>query len=114
MNKITLTILISLSVLAIVAITLFGLNTKQMPQTYKVSIVNSTFIPIELEVNKGDTIIWTNEDEKVHTITPIANNNLEGNILAEGKSFQHTFNTPGIYRYTCDNNQTMQGTITVK
>lgn len=100
----------------IISVTFFILNynNKDTRKTYQISIKNFTFEPNELRIKKGETIVWTNTDNLVHTITPNQNDNLENNILSKGQTFSHTFHTIGIYRYHCDDHQNMTGTIIVE
>ncbi len=113
MKKLTLT-LILLVVIVVSIMFLILINNKAIPKIYQVSITNYQFSLSELIIKKGDTIIWTNTDDIVHTITPNQNDNLENNVLSKGQTFSHTFHTPGTYRYHCDDHLNMTGIIIVE
>ena len=76
---------------------------------------------VNLEIEVGTTIIWTNaETSGFHTITPTPRNSEEspgwvntGPILP-GDSVRHTFNKAGTFKYTClIHIATKRGTVTV-
>ncbi len=69
------------------------------PQTQNVSILNLAFTPREITIRQGDTVRWTNNDPYAHTVTSAGN--FDSGSLAQGQTFQFTFNTPGTYDYIC-------------
>lgn len=77
------------------------------------------FIPNELTINAGDTVVWTNVSgtHNVNGMQSIFTSNPEsfGNDLGEGWVYSFVFNLPGVYDYRCDLHWTagMTGTITV-
>jgi len=80
---------------------------------HKVSIKDVSFSPKELKVKKGDTVLWTNADERDHTVTADDGSFKSGNI-ADGKSFKQKFDKPGKYKYHCDYHPRMKATIVVE
>jgi plastocyanin len=78
--------------------------------------------PISVPVNAD--VHWYNDDRAaaggqyggssgtIHTITSDDLSFLSGN-LTPGRTFEHTFETPGTYTYHCSIHPTMRGTITV-
>ncbi|PHS22054.1 MAG: copper-binding protein [Robiginitomaculum sp.] len=73
------------------------------------------FVPARLTVHSGDQVEWRNGSVLIHTVTAdpalaseASSVNLpagaspfnSGNIKAQG-TFQHTFTTPGTYKYFC-------------
>ena len=78
-----------------------------------ISIKNMNFEPANLEVSKGTTITWTNNDSVAHTVTS-DNGKFESGQLAAGKTFEFTFNEVGSFSYHCSNHPTMKATIAVK
>jgi plastocyanin len=80
---------------------------------HKVSIKDVSFSPRELKVRKGDTVVWTNGDERDHTVTADDGSFKSGNV-ADGKSFRQKFDKPGKYKYHCDYHPRMKATIVVE
>jgi plastocyanin len=76
--------------------------------------------PSPLTVHVGTTVTWTNNDNTGHTVTegnPSGNtpvNGFDSGILAPGKTFTHTFATPGTIQYSCTLHPTMLGEVIVK
>lgn len=61
----------------------------------------------------GETVVVTNEDTVGHTWTAVEGEFDSGN-LAEGATFEHTFDEAGTYDYFCSVHPDMTGTITVE
>lgn len=74
-------------------------------------IKDFSFNPATLNVNKGDTVVWTNEDSVVHRIS---GNSFQSNDLGNGQSYSFTFNSVGTFDYICSIHPSMKGTIIVK
>ena len=82
-------------------------------------VANSAFyIPLNLEVTTGTTVIWVNDDTVPHTVQ---SQDEEGNIiglfnsapLETGDRFAHTFDEEGVYNYYCTLHPWRVGVITV-
>lgn len=81
------------------------------------------YSPNPVEVNEGDTVIWTNDDTTPHTATsgtaPTPDGTFGGNaetggvILVKGKTQSFTFTEEGTYPYFCTLHPNMVGTVTV-
>jgi plastocyanin len=87
------------------------------------------FEPATLTVAKGTTVTWSNTSSMEHTVTDdpaVAVNKADAALpsgaqpwnsgtISPGQTFQHTFDTPGTYKYFCMPHETagMLGTITV-
>ncbi len=87
------------------------------------------FDPATLTVAKGTTVTWRNASASVHTITfnpaqaankadatlPDGVQPFDSGDLNPGQTFQHTFDTPGTYKYYCAPHEMvgMVGTIVV-
>jgi plastocyanin len=78
--------------------------------------------PQELTINKGDTVIWDNEDdweqdEATRHYLYSHTNEFRSPILYKGDTFNHTFNTVGTFTYNdiyYKERDLMRGTIIVK
>ena len=82
-------------------------------------IANSAFyLPLNLEVVVGTTVVWVNDDTVPHAVQ---SQDHEGNIiglfnsapLKTGERFAHTFDNEGVYNYFCTLHPWRVGVITV-
>src|SRR4030042_2991066 len=76
------------------------------PAPVSVAIKSSTFVPDIVEISKGTTVIWTNDDGVKHTITSISGAFDSGNI-DPGKTYSYTFNQAGPFEYRCAKHPTV-------
>ncbi len=107
------------------------------PQTHTVSMPegssnldcetdNTCYIPADITINVGDTIVWVNDDSPLlHTVTSgdlkqDANlvgtdypDGFDSQIMAAGATFEHTFDTAGTYPYFCTLHPWMKGIVQV-
>jgi len=79
--------------------------------TSNVSIKNFAFNPATLTIQKGTTVIWTNEDSVNHQIK---SNTFNSNPLNQGSSFEFKFDQTGTYDYSCAIHPSMTGQIIVE
>ncbi|MFY9798550.1 MAG: plastocyanin/azurin family copper-binding protein [Candidatus Nitrosopolaris sp.] len=123
---------ISISVVLAIALTFLIValppNALGQSKTTLVSIVKGAsnpsmtepYNPSPINVPKGTTVTWTNNDNTAHTVTqgnPSGNsppNGFDSGILAPGKTFTHTFATAGTIQYYCTLHPTMLGEVIVK
>ena len=61
----------------------------------------------------GDTVTVTNEDSTGHTWTA-SNGEFDSGTLAQGETFEFTFEEAGEFDYVCSIHPQMAGTITVE
>jgi manganese oxidase len=82
-----------------------------------IDIKNSTFTSSAIQITKGTTVTWRNDDYVPHTVTSGTDANADGLFdsqeLAQGKEFSYTFNKPGTYHYFCTYHPDMTGTVIV-
>lgn len=81
--------------------------------TVQVSIKNISFDPDNLTVEKGTTVIWTNNDPIPHTVTETGGK-FDSGSLKPGATFSYVFKESGNYSLLCGYHPGMQGLITVK
>jgi len=79
---------------------------------------NECFIPYQVSINVGDTVIWVNNDIAAHTTTsgsPVdgPDGNFDSNLVMAGSSFSFTFNEAGTYEYFCLVHPWMEGIVIV-
>lgn len=79
----------------------------------KVSIKSLKYAPATVQVEPGDTVVWTNDDDRGHTVVSTEGTFRSGEIAA-GKSFRHTFDEAGKFPYHCDHHPRMKGSVVVK
>jgi plastocyanin len=77
-----------------------------------VAIADFAFDPAETDVAAGDTITWTNNDSADHTVT-FEDGSADSGPIANGATFEFTFDTAGEYAYRCDIHPSMTGTVVV-
>ena len=74
--------------------------------THQVEVTNNVYTPKNITINLGDKIVWTctqgNHNVNATQSTFPSNPESFGNSVAAGWTFEHTFNTTGIYDYHCD------------
>ncbi len=85
-----------------------------LPKTYYVNLTSYKFIPDSLTINKDDTVIWTNADYVVHTVSSDIGHELDSGRFSTGVEYLHKFNTTGTFKYHCNMNPSMKATIIVK
>ena len=78
-----------------------------------VNIKNFSFNPFALNINQGDTVVWTNQDSVPHQLVSVSSAFSSG-FLSNGQSFSFTFSQSGTYSYHCAIHPSMKGEIVVK
>ncbi len=82
------------------------------PRRHVVTIRGMAFHPAVLEVARGDTVVWVNQDIVPHTAT--ATPEWDTGVLAQGKRGLIVSRQPGELRYICTLHPTMQGTLVTR
>ena len=78
--------------------------------TTRVSIQNSAFSPADVTVMVSGSILWTNSDNMVHTVTA-DDGSFDSGDLQPGATFSFTFNTVGPHPYHCKYHAEMTGIV---
>ena len=81
------------------------------PLVAHVSIKNMKFDPPHLEVKKGDTVEWRNDDITPHTATSAS---FDSGSIDPEESWRHTFTNAGHFSYACTFHPDMKAALTVK
>jgi plastocyanin len=79
-----------------------------------VEISNFAFMPPEIIINKGDTVVWINQDSAPHTIKSDVGNEINSGTLSNGQKYSHTFGSSGIFGYHCSIHASMKGKVVVR
>ncbi|MGC1133189.1 MAG: plastocyanin/azurin family copper-binding protein [Nitrososphaeraceae archaeon] len=122
-----LIVLAIISVSAVVTSTVFTSVEAQTGIIISISIVpgastltDTAFQPNPANIQVGDTVSWTNNDNTIHTViegNPATGGEVEGGfaseILGPGVTFEHTFNQTGTFEYYCNLHPNMVGTVIV-
>ena len=85
---------------------------------------NSCFEPYIVNIQVGDTITWTNDDDAIHVVVSGAPNNesftdsedgeiFDSGFLKSTETFSHTFLEEGLFGYFCSLHPWMNGFVTV-
>lgn len=94
----------------------FGLQQagaeEQKATTHTVAIRGFEFVPKQLKVRPGDTVVWTNEDIVPHTAT--AKGGFDSKEIASKKSWSYKATRKGKFPYICSYHPTMKGELTVE
>jgi plastocyanin len=78
-----------------------------------VSIKSRQFTPSKVTIKKGQTVVWTNNDDCDHAIEADDDFFSSGTIKKKG-TFQYTFKKAGKFPYACRFHPREKGTITVE
>jgi len=109
-------------VLIVVATLAFGPTLVQPARamTMTVDMKDLAFGPSTIQINQGDTVTWTNDEEIMpHDVTsgaigqPDLGQRFGSEILTPGQSFTATFSEAGEFVYLCRLHPTMTGVVVV-
>jgi plastocyanin len=84
------------------------------PLKYEVTISEYKFSPLVTVVQKGSTVIWTNNDPVPHTVTSDSGTELSSPLIGAGNSYSHIFNVSGTFDYHCSIHTMMKGEVIVQ
>jgi plastocyanin len=109
----TKVVLLLVAVAAVFAAGCGGSGTGEPVAATEVEMVKSySFDPKVIEIEAGETVTWTNEDNFTHTVQVQGQ---EDHKVERGESVEITFDEPGTYDYVCTlHRQDMDGTVIVK
>ena len=99
-------------------------NSTSDTSTDEVTMVSSgdegyLYMPDTIQVKVGDTVMWTNDDDTLHTVTSGSGTDenmgadFDSGMMATGKTFEHTFTAGGEYPYFCMVHPDMIGKVIV-
>lgn len=97
--------------LALVMVPLVAQETKK-GTTHKVSIKGFEYVPKQLTVHPGDTVVWTNEDIVPHTAT--AKGVFDSKEIGSKESWTYKAGRKGKFPYICTYHPTMKGELNVE
>jgi plastocyanin len=88
-------------------------TTTVSPPPVAVTIQAFLFSPASVEVPRGTTVTWTNQDSAPHTVVSDMTQEFASPTLGMGQSFSFTFTKAGSYPYHCSIHPTMHGNVIV-
>src|SRR5213593_3743690 len=80
---------------------------------HSVTIKDMKFDPDTLQIAPGQTVVWSNQDDRDHTVTA-KDGSFKSENLSKGDTFEHVFKKAGKFSYACSYHPRMKGTIVVK
>lgn len=80
------------------------------PESATVTMKNLQFLPAVVQIKAGETVTWTNADDRDHTV---AGAGIKSGNIKPGRTFSHTFAKAGNYPYGCTYHPRMRGTVQV-
>ncbi len=108
-------------------ITIESIDTEKITHQATITIPNRNseivsvgfYLPLNLEISKGTTVTWVNDDSVSHNIQSL---DASGNVidwfnshpLNTGDKFEFAFEEPGVYNYYCSFHPWRIGSVTVK
>jgi plastocyanin len=77
-----------------------------------VSIGDYFYSPRSITVDRGDTVLWTNNGKvpEGHTVT---GDGFDSGVLHQGDTYSHEFSSTGTFNYVCTLHPNMKGTVKV-
>ena len=79
---------------------------------------NACYLPQDITISTGDTVLWDNVDNAAHTVTGGSPSDgpsgvFDSSLLMAGLDYSFTFNDAGSYDYFCMVHPWMVGSVTV-
>lgn len=79
-------------------------------KTVFLQIRDFNFNPNFIEIEQGDTVLWTNQGNMPHTVEGAG---MDSGTIEAGATFEFTFSDPGNFDYICGLHPSMTGRISV-
>jgi plastocyanin len=76
------------------------ISANNQPGTFNVDMTGFKFVPAEITIPAGSTVIWTNKEAPKHTVTEDGGA-FDSGTMEQGATFSHKFDTPGTVGYFC-------------
>ena len=104
-------------VIAVGLVSILAVSATMADPPVTVSQSGLKFSMKDLDVNKGQTVAFVNDDTTSHNITVTGNGNgvaVNGGLQPPGEKFEMPFTKPGSYVVTCGIHPRMRMNIVVK
>jgi len=98
----------------LIAIILLIVNFNASAKEVVVEIYKKKFIPAQITINVGDTVVWKNmEKRQYHNVWFKKLQKEEPDYFFPDESYQRSFNIEGEFPYECGPHPKMKGIVTV-
>lgn len=104
---------------AIVVVALIGAAALPRPHSapagrHLIEILGFKFVPSDLSVQRGDTVVWVNRDIVPHTATFSRDSGWKSGPLQQGDSARYVAQSEGEEPYFCEFHPSMVGKLVVE
>jgi plastocyanin len=98
------------------ALALAACGSAREAKTHHVDIRLMQYVPAELSVAVGDTVVWTNHDVVPHTVTSVEPSaaSFDSGQLAANQQWQMKVTAAGVHPYVCTFHPTMRATVVAR
>lgn len=86
---------------AVAATGIVGFADESEAATRDVAIKDNFYSPKKLHIEPGDTVVWTNQGTRTHTVTS-DDKDFRSGEMKSGQSFSYEFQKEGYYFYHCN------------
>mgnify|MGYP000420879872 CR=1 FL=1 len=98
----------------LIAIIFLIVNFNASAKEVVVEIYKKKFIPAQITINVGDTVVWKNmEKRQYHNVWFKKLQKEEPDYFFPDESYQRSFNIEGEFPYECGPHPKMKGIVTV-
>jgi len=87
--------------------------SRPAPRAHTVAIKNFAFVPAELTVATGDTVVWSNTDFVPHSATA-SDSSWDSKAISGSSAWRFVARTPGRHAYYCAFHPNMKATVIVR
>jgi plastocyanin len=87
-------------------------DKKATGASHDVVISQMKFDPAQIEIAAGDKVVWTNKDDRDHTVVA-TDGSFKSSNLSKGDTFEHTFKKAGKFSYACAYHPRMKAIVIV-
>jgi plastocyanin len=111
-NKVILVCLMMATLLVVFAgcATASDVSSSNIPPEQTVELIENDYVPAELTIKKGQTVLWINKDLDRHDVVSATFNSP---LMGKGDTFEYTFNEVGTFDYACTPHPWQVGKIIV-
>ena len=82
-------------------------------EAVEVTITDTEFVPLRVEIAPGTEIVWTNASSVAHGVMSDSLEFRDSGLLEPGDEFRQVFATDGTFAYWCGPHPSMMGTVVV-
>ncbi|WP_214226744.1 plastocyanin/azurin family copper-binding protein [Pedobacter sp. B4-66] len=86
--------------------------TSEKPKVYTVEIKDMKFMPDDITVKQGDTVVWINRDMMAHDVTEEGEKRWTSSLIPPGSSWKKEITSTA--NYYCSIHVVMKGKIRVQ